>query len=60
MSSRTDRLQRERAKTAARLARQGLTHRQIADVVGIEVAKVASRIKLGERLLSVESGEVRT
>lgn len=41
------------AKRCAKLRRDGLTLKQIADQVGIEKEQVAARIKLGERLLSL-------
>ena len=42
------------AKRCARLRQQGLTLGEIAEATGIERDKVATRIQLGERLLSVE------
>ncbi|MCE4056327.1 hypothetical protein Q7O56_20215 [Pseudomonas protegens] len=46
--------QQAAAKRCARLRQQGLTLGQIADVTGVDREKVAARITLGERLLSLE------
>lgn len=42
-------------KRAAKLRRAGLTLSQVAENVGIPKSLIADRIKLGERLLSVET-----
>gem|GEM_PF-3112235 len=46
--------QQAAAKRCARLRDQGLTLGQIADITGIDRDKVAARITLGERLISLE------
>jgi hypothetical protein len=43
------------AKRCARLRRDGLSLQAIADLVGIHKDQVPARIKLGERLLSLET-----
>ncbi|MGX4728026.1 hypothetical protein [Pseudomonas corrugata] len=43
------------AKRCARLRRQGLSLGGIASITGIDRDKVAARITLGERLLSLET-----
>lgn len=48
---------RELAKRAAKLRRQGLTLSQVAEHVGVSKDVVAARIKLGERLLSMEESQ---
>lgn len=45
------------AKRCARLRQQGFSLGKIADATGIERDKVADRIQLGERLLSLESDQ---
>jgi hypothetical protein len=47
--------QQAAAKRCARLRRQGCTLGEIASVTGVDRDKVAARITLGERLLSVEA-----
>lgn len=42
------------AKRCARLRREGFTLGQVASIVGIEKGKAMERIKLGERLLSLD------
>lgn len=41
-------------KRAAKLRREGLTLSRVADCTGIPKEQIADRIKLGERLLSLE------
>lgn len=48
--------QQQNAKRCAKLRRQGLTLGQIAEATGIERERIATRITLGERLLSIEEG----
>lgn len=43
------------AKRCAKLRNEGLTLREIAELVGIEKGQVPARIELGERLLSLEA-----
>ena len=43
------------AKRCARLRRHGISLQAIADLVGIHKDQVPARIKLGERLLSLET-----
>ena len=43
------------AKRCAKLRHEGLSLRQIAELVGIEKRQVPARIELGERLLSLEA-----
>ena len=43
------------AKRCVRLRRDGLSLQAIADLVGIHKDQVPARIKLGERLLSLET-----
>jgi hypothetical protein len=43
------------AKRCARLRRQGLSLGGIASITGVDRDKVAARITLGERLLSLEA-----
>ena len=46
--------QQAAAKRCAALRQQGCTLGEIAEITGTDRDKVAARIKLGERLLSVE------
>ncbi|WP_177330216.1 hypothetical protein [Pseudomonas sp. PH1b] len=46
--------QQAAAKRCARLRQQGLTLGQIAEITGVERERVATRITLGERLISLE------
>ena len=39
---------------AARLHAEGHTHREIAEATGLKLQVIAARVKLGERLLSLE------
>lgn len=52
-SGSTKRSQNE-AMRAARMARDGLTNREISASLNINVKIVPNRIQLGERLLSIE------
>lgn len=54
MSHGSEKRSRALAKRAALLRRQGLTLSQVAAQIGVAKEFVASRIKLGERLLSLE------
>lgn len=45
------------AKRCAKLRRAGLTLTQVSENTGVPRAVVASRIELGERLLSLESSQ---
>lgn len=42
------------AKRCARLRQEGMSLQSIAELVGIQKDQVPTRIKLGERLLSLE------
>lgn len=53
MGSGSDKRARAAAVRVAKLKRDGLTYRQIADLIGIKPEQVASRAALGERLLSL-------
>lgn len=43
------------AKRCARLRKDGMSLRAIADLVGIRKDQVPARVELGERLLSLET-----
>ena len=48
-----DKRARALAIQIAKLRRQGMTNRQIAEIVGIDVKRVPSKADIGERLLSL-------
>ncbi len=48
-----DKRARALAIQVAKLRRQGMTNRQIAEVTGIDVKRVPSKADIGERLLSL-------
>ena len=48
-----DKRARALAIQIAKLRRQGMTNRQIAEIVGIDVKRVPSKVDIGERLLSL-------
>ena len=48
-----DKRARALAVQIAKLRRQGMTNRQIAEIVGIDVKRVPSKVDIGERLLSL-------
>lgn len=58
MSRNTDLRQKTKAKLAAKMKRDGATSREISELIGIPIDKVAIRILLGERLLSIEEPEI--
>lgn len=48
-----DKRARALAIQIAKLRREGMTNRQIAEIVGIDVKRVPSKADIGERLLSL-------
>ena len=48
-----DKRARALAVQIAKLRREGMTNRQIAEIVGIDVKRVPSKADIGERLLSL-------
>lgn len=54
MSSGSEKRSQALAIRGAKLRRQGLSLSQVADHVGLPKDAIAARIKLGERLLSLE------
>ena len=48
-----DKRARALAIQIAKLRREGMTNRQIAEIVGIDVKRVPSKVDIGERLLSL-------
>ena len=48
-----DKRARALAIQIAKLRRQGMTNRQIAEIVGVDVKRVPSKVDIGERLLSL-------
>lgn len=48
-----DKRARALAIQIAKLRREGMTNRQIAEIVGVDVKRVPSKVDIGERLLSL-------
>lgn len=50
----TEKRQRADAVRAAKMKREGYTSKEIAAALGLYVAQVAGKVKLGERLLTLD------
>ncbi len=48
-----DKRARALAVQIAKLRREGMTNRQIAETVGIDVKRIPSKVEIGDRILSL-------
>jgi hypothetical protein len=54
MSKSSDQYDRNQALAAYALHRQGWTYKAIAERLGLDLCRVAARVKLGERLAQID------